>query len=393
MFDYEKLLLDYNQIKPGCKILVRADLNLTITSDTLVASLRIERTIPLIKKLINYGAHVTLLTHLGQPSIGFDDLYSTRQLVPILEKLLKKKVIFNHSWPHTKKLDVTGALVLSENVRFLQGEIENTPSLASDMAAGYDLYILEAFASAHRMHASNYGVMDYCKSYLGPMFVSELQAIQRIKQFKSPKVAIIGGGKSSSKLVFVKQLVKDFDVVLLGGQMANLFMVAEGLFAGDICFDSELVREAKAVYDLSKMSNTAELILPKDLWVSSNDTLSLRTTPLKKVTGLNIVDIGPMTANFYNEIIQNANSILQNGPMGIIENNRCFEGTRAILKSISESKAVSILGGGDTNDSIRRAGIEINDYDFVSTGGGAMLFGITHDYFPAVERLKACLCE
>lgn len=393
MYDYEKLLIDFSQIKPGSKVLVRADLNLTISGNDIASSLRIDRTVPLIKQLLKKGAHITLVTHLGRPNVGFNDIYSTRQLVPVLEKIIKKPIIFNNNWPYCKKLDMTNAVILAENVRFLQGEVRNNPELAKEMASGYDFFVMEAFASAHRMHASTYGVMNHCKSFIGPLFLRELQALQTIKSFKKPKVAIIGGGKSSSKLEFVKKLVHDFDSVLLGGQMASLFMAAEGYFIGDVNFDQELLTQAKEIYLMSQKPEYADLIMPKDLWVSSNDSLSLKTTPLSRAEGLNIVDIGPLTTRHFDGIIKEADSVLQNGPMGIIENSRCFEGTRAILNSIADSRATSILGGGDTSESIRRAGINIGKYNFVSTGGGAMLYGVAHDEFPAVERLKACLCQ
>lgn len=392
MHDAEKLLFDFKSIKPGTKILVRADLNLSLNGNHLEQSLRITRTIPLIRRLLRAKAHVTVVTHLGRPGIGFNDIFSTRQLVTALEQAYRTRVVFNQDWPFCKKLDVTEALVLAENVRFLQGEKTNNPILAREMAAGYDLCIMEAFATAHRKHASNYGILEHVPTYIGPLFLDELRSLEKIKQFKSPKIAVIGGGKSSSKLQFVEKLVQDFNAVLLGGQMANLFMASAGYFVGEAEFDPILMQEAKAIYEMSKQPNAADIIFPKDFWVSRADRLSLKTTPMTRAEGAAIVDIGPLTTSHYGRLIKEAKSVLQNGPMGIIENSRCFEGTRAILQEISESSAVSVLGGGDTGESVRRAGIDMDQYDFISTGGGAMLYGVCNDNFPCIEKLKASLC-
>lgn len=392
-YNFSQFLPDLKKVTPGTKVLVRADLNISTSGDDISQDLRLLGTVPLIRALINQGAHVTLATHLGRPKVGYDDLYSNRQLINSLETIYKAKVVFNNQWPFGKKLDVTGSVVLTENVRFLQGEMENESGIAKQMAQGYDIFILESFATSHRKHASNYGIINYCPSYLGPLFVKELENISSIREFSSPRVAIVGGGKSDSKLKFVSKLVDSFEAVLLGGQMASLFMESRGLYAGENNFSQELIAHAREIFDLSQKSGKAKIILPKDLWIIDKaGDLSLRTTPLSQAIG-NVVDIGPMTTSYYSEIIKDASSVLQNGPMGIIENKRCFEGTRAILQAIADSPAESILGGGDTNSAIMRAGLEVSNFNFVSTGGGALLHYVAENTLPVMKKLEGCVCS
>lgn len=390
---YDKLLFDLKQLKPGMKVLVRADLNISTSTEDLALDPRIQGTAPLIKALLNKDIHVTLVTHLGRPKVGYDAIYSTRRLVNVLEKVYNSEVVFNNNWPFAKKLHVKKAVVLTENVRFLQGELNNDPEMAKQMVEGYDVFILEAFATSHRMHASNYGVMNYCPSYLGPLFIEELKNVNRIKEFPEPRVAVVGGGKSASKLKFLVKLQENFQAILLGGQMASLFMEANGFYAGDNNFTPDMLDVAREVYDIGQKGEKAKIILPKDLWlISRAGDLSLKTVPLSQATG-NVVDIGPMTAAYYDEIIKDAGSVLQNGPMGVIENKRCFDGTRSVLKSIADSKADSLLGGGDTNSSIMRAGLERANFGFVSTGGGALLSAVTEGTCPALKKLEGVLCS
>ena len=395
MLDPKKYLIDLNSIKPGTKVLVRADLNLSLGHERLDESIRILRTKPLIKSLIKKKAHITILTHLGRPNLGFDSIFSTGHLRSLLERVYGVKVALDARWPYVKnepRVNNESTILLAENVRFLKGETENDPELSKLMAEGYDIYIQEAFATMHRQHASNYGIIDYVPSYIGPLFAKELEALKAIQDFECPKVAVIGGGKSSGKLQFVRKLLSEFDTILLGGQMATLFMVASDNLIGGASFDPELITEAKEILQLSENQKFANIILPKDVWVSNAGNLSLKTVPLLVDSKANLVDIGPLTIDFFREFIMQAGGVLQNGPMGIIENSRCFEGTRAILQFLSQSPAVTILGGGDTAAAIRKAGIDLYSYDFVSTGGGAMLYGITHEEIPSLKKIEACWC-
>lgn len=391
MFDPSCLEFKLDDVK-GKKILIRADLNISV-NDISFYNHRVERIAPLIKRLINFGAHITLVTHIGRPGGQYDFMTSTSRICEKLEKSFNAEIVMNVDWPNNKNLNIYGCVVLAENVRFFRGEEENDPELAKKMAAGYDYFILEAFGTAHRKHASNYGILDHCTSFLGPLFVQELKALEMLRKFQQPRVAIIGGGKNSSKIDFIAYLLNSYQKILLGGQMANLFMAADGYTKGINDFDSMLIEKARELLAISRTSGKSDIVFPKDLWIKKySGNLVLKQTPLIKDEGA-VVDLGPSTTNMYKDFIHGAGSILKNGPVGLIENSRCFEGTRAILQHISESKAQSFLGGGDTGESVRRARIDLSSFDFISTGGGALLYGLCNGTYPPVEKLKAMMCE
>ena len=392
MNNYKQFAVDFDKIKPGHKILVRADLNLTLSGNMLDSCYRATRIAPLIKRLLKLGAHVTLTTHLGRPKVGFNELLSTRQIAPVLREVFGVDIFFNSAWPFSKKLDLKNVVVLTENVRFLQGEQENDASLAKEMAKDYDMFILEAFGTAHRNHASNFGIIDHCDSYLGPLFLEELRMVNTVMNFKQPKIAVIGGGKNSSKLRYMKKLVEDFQMILLGGEMANLFMASQGYNVGKASFSQELIQAADKIYKLSKRVNHAEILFPQDLWLKGpTGELSLEAVPISNFN-CDIVDIGPITSKHYAKIINKAGGVLQNGPMGVIENVGCFEGTRSILDAVSNSPAECILGGGDTAKSIRCSGLDLSKFGAISTGGGALLHAVTNGSFDVLDKFKACSC-
>ena len=346
------------------------------------ASLKIERSLPLLKALKKRGAKVVVLTHLGRPSKR-DRRFSTKPLERLLRETYGLDLTYHaesvaNKTEHAKLQSVfasatPGSIHLLENVRFLKGEVENNKTLAKAYADLGDLFINDAFASCHRAHVSVSGIAKLLPAYAGPSLVEEVTALSRLLDHpKSPFVAVIGGLKLTTKLPVIEALCRVCDEVLIGGAMATAFFKAQKMEVGKSAYEKEGITLAK------KLLKCKGIRLPEDVVVTSkvtNDPV-LRRVSVEAISKKDmIVDVGPKTLKAWNEIISSASTIVWNGPVGIIECAPCGFGSRFLARMIgarAKGKAFGVAGGGDTLPAIHATKTE-HHFDFVSTGGGAML--------------------
>jgi phosphoglycerate kinase len=376
----------------GRRVFIRADLNVPqddaghITEDT-----RIRASVPCIEMALAGGAAVMVTSHLGRPTEG--ELKPEDSLAPVatrLAELLGRPVRLAQDW--VGGVDVQpGEVVLLENCRVNKGEKKNSPELAQKMAALCDIYVNDAFGTAHRAEATTYGIAQYAKvACAGPLLAAEIDAIsQALANPKRPLVAIVAGSKVSTKLTILQSLAKNVDQLVVGGGIANTFMLAAGLPIGKSLAEAGLVGEAKAVMAAMK-ARGAEVPIPTDVVVAKTFAADAPAT-VKKAQDVAaddlILDIGPETARRLADQLKAAGTIVWNGPVGVFEFDAFAQGTEAIARAVAASSAFSIAGGGDTLAAIAKYGIE-KDVGYISTGGGAFLEVLEGKTLPAFEILE-----
>lgn len=372
----------------GKRVLIREDLNVPIKDNTITNDTRIKVAIPTIKRAIDANARVIITSHLGRPDEGtFDQEHSLAAVASHLSHLLGQDVPIVRNW--LDGVDVEpGQAVLCENVRFNVGEKANSDDLAKKMANLCDIFVMDAFATAHRAEASTCGISKYAPvACAGPLLERELNALERgTKDAKTPIVAIVGGSKVSTKLNLLDALSKKIDTLIVGGGIANTFIAADGHDVGRSLFEEDLIDEAER---LIKEPHIASIPLPTDVIVS--DELSEDSEVfIREVDRIDvdekIFDIGPKTTKQYAQIIKEAGTILWNGPVGVFEIKQFSKGTKAIAQAIAQSDAFSIAGGGDTIAAIDQFNIA-DKISYISTGGGAFLKFLEGKPLPAVEAL------
>lgn len=365
------------------RILIREDFNVPIVDNDVQNDLRIRAALPGILHALNANCQVLLMSHLGRPVEGFWQAeFSLQPVAVCLEKLLNIPVKFVKNWFGAEIL-ASDKLVLLENVRFLVGETENSPDLAAKMASLCDVFVMDAFGSAHRAHASTVGVAD-CASVAvaGPLLVNEVLALDKVmSKPRRPVVAVIGGAKISTKLAVLENLITKVDILIIGGGMANTLLAAEGYNVGASLTERELVDMAKR-FLITAANTNCQVILPVDI-VTQNfvtkDLLSIGSSD-------KIFDIGPKTIEKYTRQIECAATVLWNGPLGIFEDPAFANGTKSIAKAIAKSDSFSVVGGGDTVSAIEQLGL-LNSFSYISTGGGAFLEYIDGTELPAIKAL------
>jgi len=374
----------------GRRVLIRADLNAPIENGSVRSDARLRAEVPTLNAATAQGARVILMSHLGRPEEGkFDPALSLRPIALRLSELLDRTVRLVPDW--IDGVDVApGEIVLTENVRFLKGEKKNDAALARRMAALCDIFVMDAFGTAHRAEASTVGVAELAPvACAGPLLVAELEALAAaVGQPKRPLVAIVGGSKVSGKLEVLKSLASLVDTLIPGGGIANTIMAAAGAAVGKSLHERDMLDFARDL--LAGKFGKATLALPTDVVVaealSPQATASVR--PAGQVgAGEMILDVGPATAVRYAEIVRDAGTIVWNGPLGVFEIEQFANGTRALAESIAASKAFSIVGGGDTLAAIEQFGVA-DRISYVSTGGGAFLEFLEGKELPAVAVLK-----
>lgn len=371
----------------GKRVLIREDLNVPIKDGVVTSDARIRAALPTIKKAVDAGAQVILMSHLGRPTEGrFEQQFSLQPVASQLESLLGIEVKVIRDWQSGVQLH-DGELVLLENVRFNCGETNNDEVLAKAYAALCDIFVMDAFGTAHRAHASTHGVAKYAAvACAGPLLAGELEALEKaLADPARPLVAIVGGSKVSTKLAVLESLSDKVDQLIVGGGIANTFLAAAGLPVGKSLCEHELIPQAK------KMMKKTYIPLPSDVVVGSEFSESAQAT-LKAVANVGnedmIFDIGPNTAQQLANILKTAGTIIWNGPVGVFEFDQFGEGTRVISAAIADSDAFSIAGGGDTLAAVDKYGIETK-ISYISTGGGAFLEYVEGKELPAVAVLKA----
>lgn len=375
----------------GKRVLIREDLNVPIKDGIITSDQRLQAALPTLQKALDEGAAVMVLSHLGRPEEGrFEKRFSLQPVANYLASQLRYPVRFVSNY--LDGVDVKpGELVICENVRFNVGEKANDDTLARKLASLCDIFVMDAFGTAHRAQASTYGVAKYAPvAAAGPLLVHELLALQRVlKAPEKPIVAIVGGAKISGKLSLLKQLVNRVDYLVPGGGIANTFLKAKGFEIGvSLCEDS-LLDEAREILELAE-KHGCQLLLPSDVVVgkSFSESCPAFNKSLHNVASDDmIMDIGPDTVHRYLDIIHLAKTIIWNGPVGVFEFAGFSYGTRALAIAIAGSDAFSIAGGGDT-----LAAIDLYDLtqqiSYISTGGGAFLECLEGKTLPAVKILE-----
>jgi len=375
----------------GRRVLIREDLNVPIRDGAVASDARLAAALPSIEFALKQGARVILMSHLGRPEEGrFDEALSLRPVARRLGELLGRPVALVDSWARGVEVE-PGHAALLENVRFERGERADDPGLAARMAALCDIFVMDAFGSAHRAHASTHGVAQLAPVVCaGPLLVRELEALtEALERPQTPTVAIVGGSKVSTKLGVLQTLAGTVDALILGGGIANTLLAAAGHPVGRSLHEPEMLEFARRL--LSGEFGAADIPLPSDVVVaeSLDETARGSTRGVDDVgDGEMILDIGPETAAEYACRLHRAGTILWNGPVGVFEHPEFSRGTRAVSTAVAASGAFSIAGGGDTLAAIQQFGVS-DGVSYLSTGGGAFLEFLEGRELPAVEVLKA----
>jgi phosphoglycerate kinase len=378
----------------GKRVFIRADLNVpqddqgAITDDT-----RIRASVPAIEHCLKAGAAVMVTSHLGRPTEGvFDEAASLAPIGKRLAELLGKPVRLQRDWAASAVPVAAGEVVLLENCRFNKGEKKDDETLARAMASLCDVYVNDAFGTAHRAEATTHGMARFAPvSCAGPLLAAELDALGRaLSAPKRPLVAIVAGSKVSTKLTILKSLASKVDLLIVGGGIANTFMAASGLPIGKSLAETDLLAEARAIIDLMK-GRGAEVPIPSDVVVakvfSATAAATVKSAQDVEADDL-ILDIGPDTATQLAVLLKAAGTIVWNGPVGVFEFDQFAHGTETLARAIADSPGYSIAGGGDTLAAISKFGIT-DQIDYISTGGGAFLEFLEGRELPAVAALQA----
>lgn len=376
----------------GKRVFIRADLNVPlddaghITEDT-----RIRASIPCIELALKAGAAVMVTSHLGRPTEG--EFKPEDSLAPVAKRmgeLMGREIPVIANWVDGVSV-APGSLVMLENCRVNKGEKKNNEELARKMAALCDIFVHDAFGTAHRAEASTYGIAQFAQvACAGPLLAAEIDAISKaLANPKRPLVAIVAGSKVSTKLTILQALAKNVDQLIVGGGIANTFLLAAGLPIGKSLVEADLVNEAKAVIEAMKARGAA-VPIPTDVVTAKTFAADAPAT-VKAAADVAaddlILDIGPQTAALLADMLKKAGTIVWNGPVGVFEFDAFAHGTETLARAIAESSAFSIAGGGDTLAAIAKYGID-KDVGYISTGGGAFLEVLEGKTLPAFEILQ-----
>ncbi|MGB1298333.1 MAG: phosphoglycerate kinase [Psychrobium sp.] len=375
----------------GKRVLIREDLNVPVKDGVVTSDARLRAALPSIKLALEQNASVMVMSHLGRPTEGeYDAQYSMQPVVDYLNDALDVNVRLVSDY--LDGVDVAaGELVIFENVRFNQGEKKNDDALAQKLAALCDVFVMDAFGTAHRAQASTHGVAKYAPvACAGPLLAGELEALGKaLDNPARPMVAIVGGSKVSTKLTVLESLSEVVDQLVVGGGIANTFVAAAGHEVGKSLYEADLIDNAKQL-TANAQKNGGDIPVPTDVVVAGEFSPSAEAT-LKSVNDVNdedmIFDIGPDSAKALCDILESAGTIVWNGPVGVFEFDQFGEGTKAIAQAIANSSAFSIAGGGDTLAAVDKYDIA-DKVSYISTGGGAFLEFLEGKKLPAVAILE-----
>ena len=375
----------------GKRVLIRQDLNVPIKNGEVTSDKRILASLPTITHALKAGAKVMIMSHLGRPDAGeFDEKYSLKPVAKHLSDLLGQPVILESNWLDGVEMSF-GEVVLCENVRFNVGEKENDEALSRQMASLCDVCVQDAFGTAHRAHASTYGVAEFAPiACAGPLLVGELEALGKaLENPKRPMVAIVGGSKVATKLTVLDALSKIVDQLVVGGGIANTFIAAQGYSVGQSLCEHDLIPTAQALMEHCQIPIPGDVVCGKEFsefaTAESKNSSSVASDDM-------IFDIGPNSIEELCEIMKNAGTIVWNGPVGVFEFEQFANGTEKIAHAIADSDAFSIAGGGDTLAAVSKFNIE-DKISYISTGGGAFLEFLEGKKLPVVEVLEKRMQE
>ena len=375
----------------GKRVMIREDLNVPVADGRVTSDLRIRAALPTINMALEKGAAVLLLSHLGRPLEGeFAAQFSLRPVASCLQELLGKEVRLETDWLDGVAIE-PGEVVLCENVRFNRGEKSNDKALASTMAGLCDVFVMDAFGTAHRAQASTEGVVRAAAlACAGPLLSRELDVLQKsLHDPARPMLAIVGGSKVSTKLEVLGALLDKVDELIVGGGIANTFIAASGHAVGQSLYEPDLIHDAQVLIQKAHAKG-GSIPIPRDVLVAKS--FSPDAEPLVRCVDEvahdeMILDIGPLTAAEYSQIIAGAGTVIWNGPVGVFEFRHFAGGTRAVAEAIARSSAFSIAGGGDTLAAIDQFAVK-DGMSYVSTGGGAFLEFVEGKILPAVAALQ-----
>ena len=373
------------------RVLVREDLNVPLKDGRVADDSRLEAALPTLQHLLDANARVMVMSHLGRPRAGeFDPEASLAPVAERLGELLGRTVPVARDWLDGEVAPDPGELVVCENVRFNAGETDNDEALSRRMAALCDLFVMDAFGTAHRAQASTHGVARFAPDAVaGPLLAGELAALGKALDHPArPLVAIIGGSKVSTKLTVLDQLTDRVDQLIVGGGIANTFIAAAGYRVGRSLMEPDLLDTARDLMEKARAAG-GEIPIPEDVVVATevSDTAEAVVRGVDEIgEDEMILDVGPKTAAAYAERLRQAGTVVWNGPVGVFEIDAFGNGTRALAEAIAESPAFSIAGGGDTLAAVAKYGVEPR-ISYISTGGGAFLEFLEGKTLPAVAIL------
>ena len=371
----------------GKRLLIREDLNVPIKDGKVSSDARLRAALPTLKLALEQGAKVIVMSHLGRPTEGeFEQQFSMQPVADYLSEALGQSVPVVAEWREGIELE-NGQLVLLENVRFNPGEKKDDEALAQAYAALCDIFVMDAFGTAHRAQASTHGVAKFAPTACaGPLLAAELENLEKaLANPARPMVAIVGGSKVSTKLTVLETLSDKVDQLIVGGGIANTFLAAAGYNVGKSLCEEDLIPQAKALMEKCDIPLPSDVITGKKF--DENEPATLR--PVENIGDDDMIfDIGPVSAAVLAEILRDAGTIIWNGPVGVFEFDQFADGTEDIARAIAESDAFSIAGGGDTLAAVDKFGIT-DKVSYISTGGGAFLEYVEGKELPAVAALEA----
>ena len=374
----------------GKRVLIREDLNVPIADGAVTSDVRIRAALPTIEAALDANAAVMLVSHLGRPTEGQpDERFSLRPVAEHLSTLLGREVPLVKDWIDGVEVEA-GDLVILENVRFLSGEKRCDEGMAQQMAELCDVFVMDAFGTAHRAQASTYGVAEHAPvACAGPLLAAELDALSKALDSPArPFVAIVGGSKVSTKLTVLDALAEVVDCLIVGGGIANTFIAAAGHDVGKSLYEADMLDVAREL--AVDRSDRAEIPVPSDVVVADefSENATATTKDIQSVAANELIlDIGPETARRFAEILAGAGTIIWNGPVGVFEFDSFAAGTKALAEAIAASDAFSVAGGGDTLAAIDKYGVA-DKISYISTGGGAFLEFVEGKKLPAVAILE-----
>lgn len=376
----------------GKRVLIRADLNVPLKDGKVASDKRIMATLPTIKLALEKGAKVMVISHLGRPEEGvYAEEFSLKPVADyIATKLNGVKVRLEKDYLNGVEVN-EGEVVVLENCRFNKGEKKNAEELSKKYAALCDVFVMDAFGTAHRAQATTYGVAQFAPvACAGPLLAAELEALGKAMDNPArPMVAIVGGSKVSTKLPVLNSLLKVCDQLIVGGGIANTFIAAAGHKVGKSLCENDLIDTAKELAAKTQIPEFVDVVVGKEF----DEKTPAVTKDLKDVADDDMIfDLGPKSMANINEVIKNAKTILWNGPVGVFEFDQFAAGTKSMADAIANSDAFSVAGGGDTINSIQKFGVT-DKISYISTGGGAFLEFVEGKKLPAVEILEKKAAE
>ena len=373
------------------KVLIRADFNVPVSGGVIQDDTRVRACLPTLERLLTAPAAIILVSHLGRPKPGqYDGEFSLAPVAGHVAALLQREVSLVTDWEQGVSIR-PGEVVMLENIRFMPGETKNSDELARNLAGLCDIYVNDAFATAHRAQASTHGVARYAPvACAGPLLLAEIDTLTKaLDQPGRPMTAIVGGAKVSTKLTVLKNLIKKVDQLIVGGGIANTFLKAAGNAIGSSLHEADLVGAATDILAYAEDHNK-NIPLPVDVVCAKKraEDAQATTRTLADIEADDLIlDIGPRTMEINDRIVRSAATILWNGPLGVFEIEQFSAGTAALARAVADSPALSIAGGGDTVSAIARFGVA-EDISCISTGGGAFLELLEGKTLPAIAALR-----